>query len=91
MEDTEKAMIPYFVHESVISRAERQHKRILIALIISIILVFASNALWLYAWMQYDYSGEEITVDSNDGIANYIGGSGGIINGTGGSQEKQKD
>ena len=79
--EKENATIPYFVHESVMARNERQHKRLVLALIISIVLVFVSNALWLYAWLQYDYTGETVTIDSEEGIANYIGGSGGIING----------
>lgn len=73
--------IPYVVYESTCARAERQHKRLIIALVICLIMVFVSNALWLYAWMQYDYSGEEVTVEGTDGIASYIGGNGGIING----------
>lgn len=86
--DKENATIPYYVYESTIARMDRNHKRLIIALIICIIVAFASNALWLYAWTQYDYSGETITVDSPDGIANYIGGSGGIINGADNSSEK---
>ena len=70
------------VHESAMARSERQHRRLIIALIISVALIFISNAIWIYAWTQYDYVGEDVTVDSTDGIANYIGGSGGIINGT---------
>ena len=61
---------------------ERTVKRQWIALIIAICMLFASNAAWLYAWCQYDYSSEEIvTVDGKDGIANYIGNDGDIVNG----------
>ena len=65
---------------------ERMVKRLWIALIICIALIFASNAAWLYCWMQYDYSGtsEEIIVeqDAQDGgNANYIGNDGDIVNG----------
>lgn len=81
--DNEKTLtVPYIVHESAMARSERQHRRLIVALIISVALIFISNAIWLYAWTQYDYAGEDITVDSADGIANYIGGNGGIINGT---------
>ena len=76
----EKAMIPYFAFEGTMARMVYIIRRLIVALVICIIVLFVSNAVWLYAWMQYDYSGEEITVDSNDGIANYIGGSGGIVN-----------
>lgn len=75
--------VPYFAHEGMMARNERTIKRLVIALIISIVLIFASNALWLYAWMQYDYVGSESTVDidGKDGIANYIGNNGDISNG----------
>lgn len=74
--------VPYIVHESSMARMERQVKRGWIALIVAVCLLFASNAAWLYAWCQYDYSSEEIvTVDGKDGIANYIGNDGDIVNG----------
>lgn len=80
-------MVPYIVHEGSMARVERQGRRIFIALVIAILLLFASNALWLYAWMQYDYVGETSTttktvdVNAKDGVANYIGNSGDINNG----------
>ena len=81
MEEKSNTTIPYIAFESVLARMDRNIKRLVIALIVCIVIVFASNAIWLYAWMQYDYSGSDVSVDSKDGIANYIGGSGGIING----------
>jgi membrane protein YdbS with pleckstrin-like domain len=75
--------IPYIVYEGAMARHERQLKRLIIALIVSIVLIFASNAIWLYAWCQYDYSSEEITY-SQDGMGlNNIntGIQGGITNG----------
>lgn len=83
--------VPFVVHESAQARNERTVKRLVIALIIAIALIFASNAIWLYAWMQYDYSSgmatSEVNVDGKDGIANYIGNDGDINNGTGHSAE----
>lgn len=76
--------VPYIVHESSMARMERQVKRGWIALIVAVCLLFASNAAWLYAWCQYDYSSEEIIVeqDAQDGCnANYIGNDGDIVNG----------
>jgi flagellar biogenesis protein FliO len=76
--------VPYIVHESAQARNERTVKRLVVALIVSIALIFASNAIWLYAWMQYDYSSEQtesVTVDGKDGVANYIGNDGDIVNG----------
>ena len=75
--------IPYIVFEGAMSQHERQLKRLIIALIISVILMFVSNAIWLYAWCQYDYSGEA-TVYSQDGKGfNNIntGSQGDVVNG----------
>lgn len=75
--------VPYLVYEATQARNERTIKRLITALIIAIALIFASNAIWLYAWLQYDYISEDITVDSQDGgNANYIGHDGDINNGT---------
>ena len=83
--DKEINSVPYVVHEGILSRMERSNKRMLIALIIAVALLFASNALWLYEWTQYDYCGEttsqDVTLESKDGIANYIGNNGDINNG----------
>lgn len=76
--------VPYMVHEEAMVRNERNVRRIVVALVVSIALIFASNACWLYAWCQYDYYGEEIIIeqDAQDGgNANYIGNDGDIING----------
>lgn len=54
----ENNQVPYIVYESAQSRSERCIKRLVIALILSIFLIFISNALWLYAWCQYDYTSE---------------------------------
>ena len=85
MSDT-KETVPYIIHESILARMERNSKRLLMALIIAILLLFASNAMWLYAWTQYDYSSDSTTtktvdVNAKDGIANYIGNNGDISNG----------
>ena len=80
--------VPYIVHETAMARNERNVKRMIVAVITAIALLFASNALWLYAWMQYDYSSEEVIIDSQDGgNANYIGNDGDIINGENSSKE----
>lgn len=78
----EYTSIPYFVHEGMMARNERLIKKLIIALIVTIGLVFASNAIWLYAWLQYDYAGvENVDVNGESGVANYIGNDGNITNG----------
>ena len=81
--------IPYIVYESTMTRFERTIKRLVIALIIAIVLMFATNVIWLYFWNQYEYVYENdttstVTVDGKDGVANYIGNDGSIVNGEGG-------
>ena len=81
----ENTNVPYIVYESAQARSERHIRRLVIALVIAIVLIFASNAAWLYCWMQYDYTSETtetITVDGKDGIANYADNGGSVINGT---------
>lgn len=86
MEEGSNLTVPYIVHEGVQVRLERTIKRLVCALILTILLMFASNALWLYAWMQYDYESEDfvttttnaVDVDGHNGVATYIGD---IING----------
>lgn len=73
----EELQIPYIAYESELARSERHIKRLLIALVISVIAIFASNALWLVAWCQYDYSSEQVeTTYTQDGEGiNIIGDS----------------
>lgn len=63
--------IPYFAHESEMTRAERHIKRMWIALIVCIMLIFASNALWLWVWNSYEYYTEEY-IYTQDGEGNNI-------------------
>ena len=83
--------VPFAVHESAMAQNERTVKRLVIALIVLVLLWFATIGIGVYAWMQYDYSSDmttsEVNVDGKDGIANYIGNDGDINNGTGHSAE----
>lgn len=83
-----KGMVPIQACEYAAARVERTIKRLVIALIIAIVLMFATNAFWIYTWNQYDYS--NVTVDSQDsGVANYMGAhaSGDITNGSNSSKD----
>ena len=77
---TDDNRVPFVVFEGTIARFERTIKRLVILIAVTILLLFASNALWLYEWNLYDY--QEITVDSQDGSnANYMGANAsGVIN-----------
>ena len=64
--------VPYIVYESEAARHERTVKRLLTALLITILLMVGSNLAWLYVWNQYDFSSESYTVE-NDGNSNLLG------------------
>ena len=73
--------VPYIVYEGELARNERTVKRLIIALVATIVMLFLSNAMWLYAWNCYDYEDDlkSISVDGGDyGNTNYIGGNGDI-------------
>ena len=85
MDDHERLMqtIPYIAYESAQARNERVVKRLIVALIIVVTMLFVSNVIWIIEWTSYDYveEGEEIMIDAgNEGNANYIGNDGSIVN-----------
>ena len=92
MDDKLKETVSFLVYESSQTRLDRVIHKLTIALVVAIILLFTSNALWLYAWTLYDYSGEEsITVDGRSGVANFIGNDGSIFNGENSSEEETQE
>lgn len=76
--------VPYIVHESVTARLERTIKRLFILLIITVALIFASNAIWIYYWNQYEYEDvtETYTYDQDGAGVNIIGPHNEVSNGT---------
>lgn len=58
--------VPYIVYESSQARNERTIKRLIIALIMTIMLLFLSNAIWIHEWNSYEWDSEEI-VYTQDG------------------------
>ena len=83
MEDYKKD-VPYIVYESEAARHERTVRRLLTALLITILLMVGTNMAWLYVWNQYDFSSEEYTIENEqDGNANLLGAganANGVIN-----------
>ena len=71
----EKITVPYIVHESAMARAERQQKRLWIALIVAVVMITLSNIAWLYVWNSYEYVGDttETTYSQDGGGVNIIG------------------
>jgi hypothetical protein len=69
--------VPYIVHESAMARNERHIKRLVIALIVSIVMLVLSNLAWLYLWNSYEYVGDasETTYSQDGEGVNIIGDS----------------
>lgn len=76
----ERNDIPYIAFEAEMARYERTIRRLLIALMVAIALVFASNMAWLWFVNQFDFSTETVTQELDGGNANYIGNDGNINN-----------
>ena len=69
--------VPYIVHEASMARMERQIKRLWIAVIVSVCLLFASNA----GWMIYESQFETIPYEQDgEGINNVNYGDQGDLN-----------
>ena len=74
--------IPYIAFEAEMARHERTVKRLVLALILSIAMLFISNVAWLWFFNQFDIESETVQLDSsNNGTASYIGQDGVINNG----------
>ena len=59
----EKDYVPFIVHEGIVSRQERTIKRLVIALIIAISLMFISNCIWIHYISMFDFESYEYTQD----------------------------
>lgn len=57
--------VPYVVHEATVARQERQIKRMWIALIVAISMLFASNIGWLIYESQFGTYSYDYTQDGN--------------------------
>ena len=71
--------VPYIVYEAERARSERLFKRMWIAIIVAVALIFASNAVWLWAWTSYDYVSYEYSQDGEG--TNIIGDDNEVNNG----------
>ena len=81
MENNDNIVMSRIAFERMQSKDERNDRWRNIIIIILIALLAITSGMWLYAWNQYDYYSEDITVDSDDGgNANYIGNDGDIHN-----------
>lgn len=79
----ERNEIPYIAFEAEMARHERMIKRLLVALVASIFLLFISNVAWLWFFNQFDIATDTVTQGTDAGDNSYIGAgaSGYITNG----------
>ena len=86
--DDNRIEVPYIVYEGEQARHERTIKRLIIALVIAIVVTLLSNVAWLIYLGGYEFYNEDndVMVEAKDGIANFIGQNGDIINGEDKSQ-----
>ena len=70
---TNNIHVPYIVYEGAMARMERTIKRLFILLIITICIIFVSNAYWLWWWNQYEYVTETTTYQQDGAGINLIG------------------
>jgi len=79
---TESSSVPYIVHESEVARLERITKRLWILILVLVILLVATNAIWIWYESQWEVVHTTVTQENGEGINNYIGNDGDIIYGT---------
>ena len=74
------AEIPFIVYEAEMERNDRQFKRMWIALILLIILLVFSNALWIWYTKQFERAETTTTTtqtveqEAQDGDNQFVGG-----------------
>ena len=70
-------VISVAAHEYAMNREDKKHRRLVIALIIALVLMFLGPIIvhfgWLYTWNQYDFVSEESTIVQDGRGINLIG------------------
>ena len=77
-----ETIVPYIVHESEVARLERITKRLWILVLVLVILLVATNGIWIWYESQWETVQTTVTQENGEGINNYIGNDGDIIYGT---------
>lgn len=68
--------VPYIVHESDMSRLERQLKRLWIVVLVLIFMLVGSNCAWLWYENQFETveTVQEVVQEADNGENHFIGG-----------------
>ena len=76
------ADVPYIAYEAALTKAEFSFKRLWAAIILLIVLLFGSNAGWIWYCNQWEtVESWEITQENDGANNNFIGNDGDIFNG----------
>lgn len=74
--------VPFAVHESAMARMERTIRRLWILLILLVVLLVGSNALWIWYESQFETVEQtEVEMENESGYVSYVGRDGSIYNG----------
>lgn len=73
--------VPYIVYESEAARHERTVKRLVLALIVTVALLFISNVAWLWFFNQFDYATDTVTQGTETGDNSFYKANGAVVNG----------
>ena len=60
------ATIPYFAHEAEVMRMERHHRRLCVALIVSVMCILLSNLFWLWYISHYHFPDDGCEQDETE-------------------------
>ena len=71
--------VPYIAYEAALTKAEFSFKRLWAAIILLIVLLFGSNAGWLYYESQFEETATTIEAEVDDG-GNAVANNNGMVN-----------
>lgn len=94
MENENDIIISRYAFERMQTKDEKNDRWRNIFILVLIILLVVTNAMWLVAWNQYDYVDDyyEVDMDSGDGgYANYVGNDGDITYGSNNSSQENEN
>lgn len=81
--------VSYLVYESAMARMERTIRRVWITLILTIVLLVGSNAVWIWYESQFETVTTSVEMQNERGYNNYIGNDGDIYNGEAQSDDEE--
>ena len=73
------ADVPYIAYEAALTKAEFSFKRLWAAIILLFVLLFGSNAGWLYYESQFEETATTIEAEADDG-GNAAANNNGMVN-----------